>query len=164
MDDHGTQENTGIVLQVQPVTAVIGPLGFHGYASEFLRAAHAFETDRRFSPVPYYLVCRSLELVLKAYLLGRGVGIKTLKRRVGHNLVKALGRARALGIDGFVAITKEHEREFQLANGYYESKGFEYFNVHDAAGGYKNLPDLSVLEDVSSNLIESLESFCLEVT
>jgi len=51
----------------------INPLGFHRYASEFLRAAQDFRMNDGFSPVPYYLVCRSIELALKAFLLAKGI-------------------------------------------------------------------------------------------
>jgi hypothetical protein len=61
-----------VVIKVPPMVLHISPLGFHRYASEFLRAAQGFKINDGFSPVPYYLICRSTELSLKAFLLAKG--------------------------------------------------------------------------------------------
>jgi len=62
---------------ITPATATvnISPIGFHHYASQFAASARQAQAGLggTFSPVPYYLYCRSLELVLKAFLLAKGV-------------------------------------------------------------------------------------------
>jgi hypothetical protein len=82
------------VLKAEPGLLHISPLGFHRYASEFLRAAQGFKINDGFSPVPYYLICRSMELALKAFLLAKGLPKKKLKERnLGHDLEKVLNKA-----------------------------------------------------------------------
>jgi len=153
------------VLKAEPGVLHISPLGFHRYASEFLRAAQGFKINDGFSPVPYYLICRSMELVLKAFLLAKGLPKEKLKERnLGHDLEKALKKAISLGLDKVVSITPQHEEEIRKANNYYASKGFEYFEVTRAATGYPNLPDLRGLSDFASLLVIKLKPLCLEAT
>lgn len=153
------------VIKVQPMVLHISPLGFHRYASEFLRAAQGFKINDGFSPVPYYLICRSMELVLKAFLLAKGVPKRTLKgRTLGHDLEKVLKKAVSLGLDKVVSITPQHKEELRKANNYYASKGFEYFEVTRAATGYPNLPDLRVLSDFATLLVTKLKPLCLQAT
>lgn len=61
------------VIEVRTAHLFVSPLGFHFYASEFLDAARSAKRPEHFSPVPYYLYCRSIELSLKSFLLCKGV-------------------------------------------------------------------------------------------
>ena len=153
------------VIKVQSAVLHISPLGFHRYASEFLRAEQGFKINDSFSPVPYYLICRSTELALKAFLLAKGVPKRTLKgRTLGHDLEKVLKNAISLGLDKVLSITPQYKEELRKANNYYASKGFEYFEVTRAATGYLNLPDLRLLSDFASLLVSKLKPFCLKAT
>ena len=154
-----------IVIKPEPVVVRISPLGFHRYASEFLRAARSVSVDSSFSPVPYYLYCRSLELALKAFLLTKNVSIRELKSRdLGHDLVKVLDKAKTIGLGQLLTVTSAHERELVKANNYYASKGFEYFEVMKAVRGYPDLPEVSVLAEFASHLIAALEHVCWHAT
>ena len=143
----------------------ISPLGFHRYAGEFLRAAKDFPTNETFSPVPYYLICRSIELALKAFLLARGVSKRELKlRSLGHDLEKVLEKAVSMGLDEIVSISFQHNEELKKANSYYLSKGFEYFEVISAVTGYRNLPNLTVLSEFATLLGTNLKQVCMQAT
>ena len=152
----------------EPIVVRLSPLGFHRYASQFYDAAKSVEVGTSFTPVPYYLYCHSLELVLKAFLLTNNVSIEQLKdsRKLGHNLTKVLNKAKGLGLEDIVKITGVQEGEIRKANDYYNNphKGFEYFEVIPAVMGYKNLPDLDVLADLTSTLVAQLELVCLNAT
>jgi hypothetical protein len=118
----------------------ISSIGFHRYASEFAkyaRDAHAAAAVGEFSPVPYYLYCHSLELVLKAFLLEKGVSIRDLPKRkkFGHDLSKILLKAKTLGLEQTVPLAAHWESEVQTANAYYNDKGFEYFDIRAAGSG-----------------------------
>jgi len=153
------------VLKAESGVLYISPLGFHRYASEFLRATQSFKITDSFSPVPYYLICRSMELALKAFLLAKGVPERTLKgRTLGHNLEKGLKKAVSLGLDKVVSITPQHKEELKKANNYYASKGFEYFKIAKTATGYPDLPNLRVLSDLASLLVTKLKPLCLQAT
>lgn len=151
-----------VVIKAEPGIIHISPFGFFHYGKEFLDAAKGFKQSAYYSPAPYFLYCRSIELVLKAFLLGKGVPKNDLpKRTLSHDLEKIFKKAQDLGLSEFVNITPEQEREIAKANRYYASKGFEYFEVIKAVKAYPELPDLLLLEKISSELVSYLESFCL---
>jgi hypothetical protein len=154
--------NGNVVIKVQPLQIRLGPLGFHRYASEFLRAADSFECGDGFSPVPYYLRCRVIELALKAFLLAKRFSKNDLKHKLGHNLEKALNSATKYGLQSEVAIKPKEEEEIKKGNVYYADKGFEYFQVTKAVRGYPMLPDLKILADVSSRLVSGLKDVCMK--
>lgn len=85
-------EEGGIVVGVGTAMVRIGPVGFVLYAEEFLEAACAIPEhsqargSRRFTPVPFYLFCRALELALKAFLLAKNRPLDELKAIYGHDL------------------------------------------------------------------------------
>lgn len=151
-----------IMIQAEPIVFNIKPYGFQRYAQEFMYAERTFETTDNFSPVPYYLLCRSIELSLKAYLLLKGCKIKYLKNKIGHNLEKLLKKAKELNIEEIITISTEDSDNIFKANIYYEKKGFEYFFVIDAVSGYKELPDIELLRSVSTRLVEKLYQPCLD--
>ncbi len=154
-----------IVVKAPPIVLHIRPLGFNRYASEFLRAAQGFRISDGFSPVPYYLICRSMELSLKAFLLARGLSKRTLKRRnLGHNLEKILEKAISEGLNKYVSLSPQHREELKKANNYYASKGFEYFEVIKAMTGYRTLPDISVLSSLATLLVTKLEPICWQAS
>lgn len=154
-----------IVISIPAARVNISPIGFHIYAAEFVAYARLAQASlgATFSPVPYYLYCRSLELVLKAFLLAKGVAKEDLKKRsLYHDLAKILQRARAEGLEQIVPFSASWEEEVRKANGYYSRKGFEYFHVVAAVRGYPNLPRLDVLNEIVTALLEKLEQACLE--
>ncbi len=150
-------------IKADPIRANISPYGFFYYGREFFDTAKTFKHSAHFSPVPYYLFCHAIELLLKAFLLANGISKKDLPKRniYGHNLERILKRANELGLGAIVTITPEQEREIQKANKYYTSKGFEYFDVIGMTKAYSKLPDLSVLDHVASILLTQLEAVCL---
>jgi len=97
------------------------------YAADFLRAAKEFRAPpNRFSPVPHYLVCHSIELSLKSFLITVGFSRKD-RRQLGHDLAKALNKAEQHGIEEYVGITPDDRDLLQKANTIYMKKELEYF-------------------------------------
>lgn len=147
--------------EVQAKTAYgnISPLGFHRYASEFLSAARSIEQSDIFSPVPYYLLCRALELTLKAFLLARGLSKKELKnmKKYGHDLEKLFNISDEMGLRSITHISDEYKQLVSASNDYYGSKAFEYFDVYRAMQGYSGLPDINKLDEFVGQLIADLE-------
>lgn len=153
------------VIKVEPGHLNVSPFGFFHFGKEFFDAAKAFKPPEHFSPVPYFLYCRSIELVLKAFILGKGVPKRDLPKKslYGHDLGKLLKTAQALGLHEFVEFTQKQEAEILRANKYYNSKGFEYFDVFWAGTGYSGLPELITLEAVATELVNRLKAFCINV-
>jgi hypothetical protein len=140
------------------------PLGFHRYASDFAWWAERAR-DRKtefYTPTPYYLYCRALELTLKSYLLAKGVPKKRIKtRKLGHNLVALLDLATKLGIESYLSIKPTWRSHLTGANSFYESKEFEYFNVGNVFRIH-DLPSLYVLHEFSSELLKATLSPCMD--
>ena len=150
------------VIHVEPVVVNISPLGFHRYATEFLTAARSIPPLTSFSPVPYNLYCRSVELAFKAFLLARGINKRDLMKRdvFRHDLIKGLALAEKHDFGNFVTVTSAHKVELEKANKFYDAKVFEYFDVTKALTGYSGLPDLSILDDLAASTIANIESLC----
>jgi hypothetical protein len=137
----------------------VAPLGFHRYATEFLRAAQRFEPqDEGFSPVPYYLACRSIELALKSYLLARGLSLKQVKCELNHSLVKALQRASDLGLASLVEVSEAESRLLGEADALYSKKHFEYFENLGLGFQLTQPPDIDELTVLASKLTVGLET------
>ena len=135
----------------------ISPFGFHKYAEDYYLAAKRWRNSEKYSPVPYFLYCRSIELELKAFLLAKGENVSWIKEKLGHNLVRALIKAKQYSLDDFVKTSLVEENQIDIANGYYNSKGFEYFFVPNHAEGLKKLPKLDVLQNYSEKLLKGIE-------
>jgi hypothetical protein len=151
------------VLKAEPARIHLTPFGFLRYARHFLTAAQALPADPKFSPVPYYLLCHSIELALKAFVMASGKPLDFVKNQLGHDLQKALKAANDLGLAAVAAVPPDEEAEIDKAHEYYnvKAKGFEYFNIEPAVTGYPDLPSLPVLEMVAERLVRKLEPVCL---
>ena len=146
----------------KPVTA---PLGAHRLAGEFLRAALATspipdsevaELRQHISLVGFYLVAHSIELSLKAFLLGRGMPIGKLRSKpFGHNLVSLVTEARRRRLGLVVKLTPKDLLVLDLLNECYSVKELEY-----AFTGARRLPRYPLAVGVASKLLKGLQPYC----
>jgi hypothetical protein len=154
-----------LVIQLEPIVVRLTPMGFHKFGEDFLRAAGPSSRDGGYSPVPYYCTCRAIELGLKSYLLCRDVPVETLKRReYGHDLLALLKFARSHDIHQLWNPSDLEVEHIRIANGCYEDKGFEYFQVIRAVNGYSDLPDLEVLKGAAAKLLAGIRQLTREVS
>jgi hypothetical protein len=126
------------------------PDGFIRHAQEFWTAADLVlnKTEGVSLPV-FFLLGRSIELSLKAYLLHREMPISELrKRNYGHNLKNLLAKSREKGIDSLVKLEAIDEGVIDLLSYDYEAKRFEY----RITKGTYYLPLLSETWDVAKRL------------
>ena len=150
------------VITVPTIHVNLTPLAFHRFATQYRDVARTARVPSGFSPVPCYLYCRALELSFKAYLLVNGVTKKEIEgKALGHDLVRNLDRAEGLGLSGIVKVSAQERQEVVKANSYYVNKDFEYANIMRAVRGYRDLPDLAVLDVLVGNLLPALEPLCL---
>jgi len=141
-------ESHNFVISVEHATLNLFPHGFRTWARHYLKCRIDFRSPDSFSPVPYFLLCRAIELELKARHL-EILRQKEVKDRFGHNLVqsyRALPKASQPLSDAEMGV-------LGTANLIYMGKGFEYFSVVDAATAFKRFPDLQVLDSIASKLI-----------
>jgi hypothetical protein len=162
MSEDGESERVQELIMPPPIRLNLTPLAFHQFAERFRDVARVAQVPSGFSPVPYYLYCRAIELSLKAFLLLNGVTkVEISRRTLGHDLVRNLDRAEALGLSAIVPVTGEERMQVVKANAYYVDKDFEYANVMRAVRGYRDLPDLSVLDLLVDRLLVQLKPLCL---
>ena len=149
-------------LHADPMKIKITPYGFHKYANDYLMAAENWPSKGEYSPVPYFMTCRSIELGLKAYLLGKGKKLDEVKKdsfgHNGHDIEKGLKTARLNSLDELIKTNDSEEKHIRLANNYYKTKGFEYFFIMNHAAGLTDLPDLEILKKYSSKLLENIKT------
>lgn len=148
--------------QVGMVESYETPLGFHRFACDFgawAERSHAEAADH-YSPVPYYLYCRSIELSLKAFLLAKGHSKQQLASpKLGHSLVALLAAARASGLEQFARIESTWEQELACADDQYIKKDFEYFTVRFHLD---HKPSLTVLRQLTHTLTSGVKQVCME--
>ncbi len=152
------EENVkSITLQVDAAVAHVDGYWLRHYASDFLAAAQSFEPPKnRFSPVHYYLVCHSIELSLKSYLFSSGFKKKD-RRKLNHDLEKALGVAENNGLGNHLDIIPDDREIVIKANRLYQKKEFEYFESLETIYDPHDF-NLDSLELFSVRLIEAIEA------
>jgi hypothetical protein len=146
-------------------TPVTAPFGTHRLASEFLEAAltvqpvarsEAADLRQSVSLVGYYLLGHSVELSLKAFLLGRGVSIKVLRNKpYGHDLVALVREARRRRLGNLVKLSRRDLAVIEVLNECYGSKELEY-----ACTGTRRLPHYSLAVGLANTLLESIGPYC----
>lgn len=132
------------------------PIGLARYATDFFNAAIAAddvlghrEGYEIVAPAPVmFLVGQAMELALKAFLLHKGVELRKLRYDYGHELHRALKKAKELGLYEIVPLTDEEEATVELLNTLYASKQLQYI-----VSGAKTYPVFGPLETVGRKLV-----------
>jgi hypothetical protein len=118
----------------------ISPEAFRILARDYFKCYLDFQAPRRFSPVPFFLCCRAIELALKAEHL-ESKPQKKVKGLYDHYILKAYTDLNA----DQKTLTPDEVALLKTASAIYAAKRFEYFNVIDAVSAYKKFPDLDSL-------------------
>ena len=130
------------------INANLAPDAFHRWAQHYYKCRQDFESPQRFSPVPYFLLCRAIELELKA----RHLNVMTqeqVKKAFGHDLLRAYEKLPSTQqqLDSAEVLLLRQASEI------YAGKGFEYFDAENALTAYKSYPDLAALDRVAQRLL-----------
>lgn len=145
------------------------PIGTYFLAKEYLEAATKVAQPPRneheslmfdFSIPAYYLVCHSIELSLKAFLLGHGVSDKLLSSKskgFGHNLSGLMSESRRKKLGLYVVLTKKDQDIINRASSYYSDKMFEY-----RISGKKYIPYYEDVYGVALKLVIGVEKYCFK--
>ena len=152
MEEQG--ETRDVTVYLQSIEVNLSPDAFHLYASHYYRCKQDFEPpDNGFSPVPYFLLCRAIELEIKARHL-KHKNLDEVKVGFGHHLMKAYN---ALDVQERI-LSQREVAVLATADEIYSDKGFEYFTLRAAKAalqGYSQFPDLKTLDTIAKNLIDS---------
>jgi hypothetical protein len=136
------------------------PVGLVRYAAEFIEAGLAADAKmgerkgHEFSaPVPVmFLTGQAIELALKAFLLSKGVPLKTLRGRdYGHQLHACLRKAKELGLGDLVALAQDEEETIEILDPLYSTKQLQYI-----VSGFKTFPVHGPLERAALRLIHGI--------
>lgn len=142
------------------------PLGAALLSRQFLDAAISVQSPARTAAqelaqptsfVAFYLAGHSIELAFKAFLLGRGMSIASLRnpRTFGHNLSALLAESRTRRLGTCVKLSATEIKVVQLLNDCYSAKELEYvFN------GTRRLPHYSVVIRLATKLQAGVASYC----
>lgn len=123
-------------------------MAFRKWARQYYECAAPLLPLTEFSPVPYFLLCRAIELELKAEHLETKLEAE-VRNDFRHHLVKsyvALPAHRQTLTAGELDLLKQ-------ADAVYSKKGFEYFKPEHALRGYSQYPDLGSLNDLTRRLL-----------
>ncbi|MDZ7805118.1 HEPN domain-containing protein [Thiohalophilus sp.] len=135
------------------------PIGMARYSADFFEAALAADDKMGMkkgyeitAPVPVmFLVGQSIELILKAYLLHKGVSLRKLRQKYGHVLHRCLRKAKELGLLEIVDLSEEDQEMIEILDELYSSKQLQYI-----VSGAKTYPVFGPLEAVCRKLITSV--------
>ena len=138
------------VIKVGTAHINLSPTLFHEYARQYLECERAFQSASSYSPVPYFLVCRAIELELKAKHLESKSRVE-VKKQFRHNLKKSYD---ALPASAKLLDAAEYT-ELGRASDIYDipNKGFEYVSVGDAVTGLRNFPSLAILKRIAAKVV-----------
>lgn len=146
-----------VQLQPREIVVSVDAHWLRRFAEDFLSAYRSFSSpESRYSPVPHFLVCRSIELSLKSFLRARGV-LRNERKTIGHNLESALDKALDLGLKDYMEVTVEDREALAAANRLYRKKEFEYFESLDLVFEKSCQPDILPLADLAMKLVNAIE-------
>lgn len=148
----------GKLLKVPKRLTRATPMRFLTHAQEFFSAGELVLNRATTVSFPaYFLLGRSIELSLKAFLLASGVEATELKsRELGHDLSALLGVALQHGLEQELKLDSQEAAIIRLLSYDYAEKWFEYPNT----GGIYSLPLINVTEEVAKRLAYELKAFC----
>lgn len=133
-----------VVIQVPTGHIDATGMTFLVYAKRYREAAlaclNAAQGTEGFDPVPYYLLCLSLELHLKSFIwLKDGSGHETLKNKYRHNIKKLWKDSKNRGINKYAKETPLRNNIISLVGPYYRNRQFNYLDLVMIFKGSRNL-------------------------
>jgi hypothetical protein len=123
----------GIVVKIEPATVVTTGIEFMEYGNHYLDAAESLSTrdpEPWFDPLPYQLLCQSVELHLKSFIwLIDRLSRNTIKNKYGHDIVKLWRDAKERGISRYRRPTAARDQTLTLLGPYYKGRKFAYLDL-----------------------------------
>lgn len=131
-------------------------IGLARYAYDYLHAAMVVETSdptpSQISPVPaYFLALHGLELTLKAFLRHKGVSVKDLQKKFGHDLHACHRKAKELGLHKVFKELPVDGDAMRMLVGLNDQQGLRYIKT-----GMKHFPLWSIVEPLAIRLHQAV--------
>lgn len=133
-----------IVVKVGTATVVMTGIEFMTNANHYLKAAESLAnhsaSDQWFDPLPYQLLCQSLELHLKSFIwFTDKPSRQKIRNKYGHDIVKLWRHSKSRGINKFCKPTRLRNATIELVGPYYKERKFTYL---DLSMSWKGIPKL----------------------
>jgi hypothetical protein len=131
-------------------------IGLARYAYDYLHAAMVVEandrTPRHISPVPaYFLALHGIELTLKAFLRHKGVSVKDLQKKFGHDVHACHRKAKELGLHEVFKELPADSDAMRMLVGLNDQQGLRYIKT-----GTKHFPLWSIVEPLAVRLHQTV--------
>lgn len=131
-------------------------IGLARYAYDYLHAAMVVETNdpipSHISPVPaYFLALQGIELTLKAFLRHKGLSVKDLQKKFGHDLHACHRKAKELGLQEVFKELSVDGDAMRMLVGLNDQQGLRYIKT-----GVKHFPLWSIVEPLAVRLHQAV--------
>jgi len=130
-----------IVVEIGTATVAMTGIEFMTYANRYFDAAETIgtKTDNEwFDPIPYHLLCQSLELHLKSYIwLTDGLSRERYRGKYGHDIIKLWRHCKTRGISKYCSPTQLRDDTIDLVGPFYKDRKFVY---QDLAMSWEGIP------------------------
>jgi hypothetical protein len=125
--------SASVVMKVQPATVDMTGIEFTQYGNYYLAAAEYLarrKPETWFDPLPYQLLCQSLELHLKSFIwLKDRLSRRTLRNKYGHDLERLWLHAKEQGVVRYCTLTPARESAIALLDPFYKDRKFAYLDL-----------------------------------
>ena len=130
------------------------PMGYWHLAAQYFQAAEAVRASTKLMFPTLQLYGQSIELVLKSFLLKRGVSLGDVER-MRHRLheITAVSRRRRLGLQ--VKLSANDLALIALLSESYSTHRFRYIVT-----GSLRVPEVKRIASIAERLLLALESYC----
>lgn len=123
-----------VVLQIESSTIVVTGVNFRNYAIRYHRAAQIYlETEEEklsFDPIPYQLICQSIELHLKSFIwMKEKYGRNRFKDEYGHNLIKLWNDCKERDINEYIEYSRIENSAIEQIGNEYKRRQFCYLDL-----------------------------------
>ena len=135
-------------IKQQGIDANLASDAFEKWANHYFQCEKDY-SEHDFSPVRYFLLCRAVELSLKAIHL-KTMRQPEVKSKYGHNIIKAYEEL----LSEFQTLTQDEKKLLKAASEIYDGKQFEYFEPEDSLTGYQRFPNLELLRALACKIAQ----------
>jgi len=140
-----------VTINMESIEENLAPDAFHIYAMHYYKCKRDFTPpDDYFSPILYFLLCRAIELEIKARHLRR-LTQSEVKDKFGHRLLKAY---KALDVQEQI-LSQNELAVLTSADELYRKTDLAYFNPVHVLRAFSQFPDLDILDAIAKKLINS---------
>jgi hypothetical protein len=140
------------VIRAAGFDANLSPDLFRRHARQYLECHRAYKPVAGYSPVPYFLLCRAIELALKSHHL-KTKSREVVKRMYSHDLLSLYRDLppplQTLGVEEH-ALLAAASAKYDVPN-----KGFEYVSLEDVLTSQEAFPNLVDLEALAVRIVET---------